>query len=94
MSIVDKNITLLSLLKRIERLGYVIITYQEAKDILDINAFEISNYYFTYFSEYKKYFVYNNYGSISELKKRILLFLKNGIKRGRGIPFLFINHKT
>lgn len=92
MNIVNKNITLLSLLKQVERLGYIVITYDEAKEILQIKPFEIANYYFTYFLGYKKYFVYNNYGNIKELKRRILLFLKGSIKKRKAsnLPFLLL----
>lgn len=98
MNIANKNITLLSLLKVVEKLGYTVITYDEAKELLQIKPFEITNYYFTYFLGYKKYFVYNNYKSLNELKRRIILFLKRSIilflkrsiKKGGFITFLFI----
>lgn len=65
---------LFEILKSIERLGYKILTYDEAEDILNIKPLEISNYYFNYFSGYKKYFVFNNYINTKELSNYILLF--------------------
>lgn len=90
MNIVNKNITLLSLLKQLERLGYIVTTYDESKEILQIKPFEIANYYFTYFLGYKKYFIFNNYGNIKELKRCIVLFLKSSLKIIEDLTLFFI----
>lgn len=65
---------LFNLLKEVEKLGYEILTYEEAREELGIEPKNIDKIYFYFVLENKLYFIFNN--SIKNINKYISIFLK------------------
>lgn len=65
---------LFNLLKEVEKLGYIILTYEEAREELGIEPENIDKIYFYFVLENKLYFIFNN--SIKNINKYISIFLK------------------
>ncbi len=75
MKVVNKNITLLSLLKEIERMGYTVLTYEEAECQLGIKPNEFGkNYVFVEIDN--KYYLFLNEISINS-KTSISEYIRN-----------------
>ena len=63
------------ILKEVEKLGYIILTYEEAREELGIMPEEVANYCVSLLINNKKYFVFKN--TSEEVKENIIEFLKN-----------------
>ena len=67
---------LFNLLKEVEKLGYIILTYEEAREELDIIPEKVDETFITYQFCFKRYFIINIKNSEKKLIERINLFLK------------------
>ena len=66
---------LFDLLFEVKKLGYEILTYEEAREQLSIEPEEFGEYYISLLVDDKKYFIFKN--SSEEVKVFILEFFKN-----------------
>ena len=78
---------LFNLLKEVEKLGYEILTYEEAREELGIEPLENDEVFTTYQFCYNRYFIFNIEKSKNILNKGLKLFLKKYKKKNNIIKF-------
>ena len=78
---------LFNLLKEVEKLGYTILTYEEAREELGIEPLENDEVFTTYQFCYNRYFIFNIEKSKNILNKGLKLFLKKYKKKNNIIKF-------
>lgn len=71
----NKDITLLELLIEVKKMGYIVLTFEEAEKMLGVNPNNITQNYFTLFYSINKYFIFN------ERERNIIYFLQVFLKR-------------